>query len=63
MACSEDGVAAAVCSEAGDVAVVCSGPGMRTAGGSNTMVFRVTEERERAWGQKIAKCSERERGA
>jgi hypothetical protein len=26
-------------------------------------VSRLTEERERAWGQKIARCGERERGA
>jgi hypothetical protein len=32
-------------------------------GGGGMMVSRVTEEREIAWGQKIAKCDEGERVA
>jgi hypothetical protein len=34
-----------------------------TAGSGGTMVSRVTEEQERARGQKITKCGEGERGA
>jgi hypothetical protein len=34
----------------------------RIGGGSGTVVSRVTTERERARGQKFAKCGERERG-
>jgi hypothetical protein len=33
------------------------------AGGGGRTVSRVTEERERVWGQKIAKCGEGECGA
>jgi hypothetical protein len=36
------------------------GPESWMAGGDSTMVSRTTEERERAWGPKIAKCRERE---
>jgi hypothetical protein len=40
------------------------GPGSRTAGGGGCVtVSRSTEQRERARGQKIAKCGEREHGA
>jgi hypothetical protein len=36
-------------------------PGLRTVGGSSDVtVSRVTVERERARGQKFAKCGERE---
>jgi hypothetical protein len=63
-ACFEAGVEAAACFKAGDVAVVCSRLRLRTAsGGGGTTVSRVIEQQERAQGQKIAKCSERERGA
>jgi hypothetical protein len=60
--CSKVGVEAMACSEARDEAAVCSGPGSRTACGGGMMVSRETEERERAYGRKIAKCGERERG-
>jgi hypothetical protein len=60
---SEAGVEVVACSEDGDEAAVCLGLGSRTAGGGGTTVSRVTEERERAWDQKIAKCGERERRA
>jgi hypothetical protein len=36
-------------------------PGSRMAGGDGTAVSRVIEERERAWGRKIARYGERER--
>jgi hypothetical protein len=36
------------------------GPGSRTAsGGGDMMISRATEERERARGQKIAKCGKK----
>jgi hypothetical protein len=50
---------APVCSEAGEETMVSSGLGLRTAGGGGTAVSRATEERERALGQKIAKCDKR----
>jgi hypothetical protein len=39
------------------------GLGSRMAGSGSMMVSRATEERERARGQKIVKCGEREHGA
>jgi hypothetical protein len=60
----EVGVEVVPCSGAGEEAVGCSRPGSRTAfGGGSAMVSQETEERERAWEQKFAKCGERERRA
>jgi hypothetical protein len=36
--------------------------GSRMVGSGGMTLSRVTEERERAWGPKIAKCGERARG-
>jgi hypothetical protein len=60
-ACSTSRDEVAACSRAGDEAAACSRVGLRMAdGGSGTMIYRAIEERERARGQKIAKCCERE---
>jgi hypothetical protein len=64
VACSEAGVEAIAWSGAATRRRCALGLGSRTAGGGGgTMVARVTVERERVWGQKFAKCGERERGA
>jgi hypothetical protein len=36
---------------------------LRMAGSGGMTMFRVTEEQEKAWDQKIAKCGEKEHGA
>jgi hypothetical protein len=51
---SEVEVEAATCSKARDEAVVCLGPTLRMIGGGSMTVSRATDERERAWGQKLA---------
>jgi hypothetical protein len=58
---SEAGVEAAACSKAG--VRQWRAMRLRMAGSGGMTMFRVTEEQERAWDQKIAKCGEKEHGA
>jgi hypothetical protein len=60
---SKAGVEVVACFEALDEAAVCSGPGSRMAGSGGTMVFRVTEEREKTRGQKLLSVAKKRAGS